>query len=130
MSEALYFDDPDGNGIEIARDRLASEWKWDGDIVDMATVGLDGDNLLAETNEAWKGMPEDTLMGHIHLHVSDLRQDRKFYMKGLGFDIVTRMPCAYSLQQMAITIILVSILGMVLVQRRQLKIVLDLIGLH
>ncbi|AXI07830.1 glyoxalase [Oceanobacillus zhaokaii] len=94
VSEALYFDDPDGNGIEIAHDRPASEWKWADGIVDMATVALDGDSLVAETNEAWKGMPAETLMGHIHLHVADLDKTETFYMKGLGFDIVTKFPGA------------------------------------
>ncbi|RDW19029.1 glyoxalase [Oceanobacillus arenosus] len=94
VSEALYFDDPDGNGIEIAHDRLASEWSWADSIVDMATVALDGDSLLAETNQEWKGMPENTLMGHIHLHVSDLDKADTFYMKGLGFNITTKFPGA------------------------------------
>lgn len=94
VSEALYFDDPDGNGIEIAHDRPASEWKWADGIVDMATVALDGDSLVAETDEAWKGMPEDTLMGHIHLHVADLDKTETFYGDGLGFNVVTRLPGA------------------------------------
>ncbi|RDW16230.1 VOC family protein [Oceanobacillus chungangensis] len=94
VSEALYFDDPDGNGIEIAHDRPNSEWNWADGMVDMATVALDGDSLLAETNEEWNGMPEDTLMGHIHLHVSDLDKTEEFYGKGLGFDVVTRFPGA------------------------------------
>ncbi|RLL41284.1 VOC family protein [Oceanobacillus piezotolerans] len=94
VSEALYFDDPDGNGIEIARDRHSSEWEWTGDQVSMATVALDGDGLLAETDEPWKGMPENTLMGHIHLHVADLEKTENFYVNGLGFDVVTRFPGA------------------------------------
>ncbi|WP_085993567.1 VOC family protein [Oceanobacillus senegalensis] len=94
VSEALYFDDPDGNGIEVYRDRPASEWNWIDNQVEMATVPLDGDSLLAESNKDWQGMPEDTVMGHIHLHVADLEQTEKFYMNGLGFNIVTRYPGA------------------------------------
>lgn len=94
VSEALYFDDPDGNGIEIACDRPASVWNWNGGIVEMATVQLDVQNLLQEAKSEWNGMPKDTLMGHIHLHVANLEETEKFYVDGLGFDIVTRFPGA------------------------------------
>ena len=94
VSEALYFDDPDGNGIEIAHDRDSAEWNWTGNHVSMATVGLGGDDLLAEAKEEWTGMPADTLIGHIHLHVSDLEKTREFYVNGLGFDVVTEFPGA------------------------------------
>ncbi|WP_067726636.1 VOC family protein [Oceanobacillus damuensis] len=94
VSEALYFDDPDGNGIEVAHDKDSSEWNWKDGQVSMATVALDGDGLLAETDESWKGMPADTLMGHIHLHVSDLESARKFYVDGIGFEVVTEFPGA------------------------------------
>lgn len=94
VSEALYFDDPDGNGIEVARDRPSSEWNWHGEKVEMATVALDADDLLSEADEEWTGMPEETLIGHIHLHVSDLETTEHFYVNGLGFNIVTRYPGA------------------------------------
>jgi catechol 2,3-dioxygenase len=29
-------------------------------------------------------------MGHIHLHVSELKKTEEFYVKGLGFDVVNR----------------------------------------
>jgi catechol 2,3-dioxygenase len=29
-------------------------------------------------------------MGHIHLHVSELSKTEEFYVKGLGFEVVTR----------------------------------------
>ena len=37
VSEALYISDPDGNGLEIYRDRPRSEWNWDGATVRMAS---------------------------------------------------------------------------------------------
>lgn len=94
VSEALYFDDPDGNGIEVAWDRPSTEWKWNEGLVDMATVQLDVQGLLQEAKSEWNGMPEDTLMGHIHLHVAQLVETEKFYVEGLGFNIVTRFPGA------------------------------------
>ncbi|WP_156291572.1 VOC family protein [Oceanobacillus salinisoli] len=94
VSEALYFDDPDGNGIEIARDRPSTEWNWNEDLVEMATVQMDAEGVLEAADKQWNGMPEDPLMGHIHLHVSDLDETENFYVNGLGFDIVTRYPGA------------------------------------
>ncbi|MFC3039765.1 VOC family protein [Virgibacillus xinjiangensis] len=92
VSEALYLHDPDGNEIEIYIDRDPSEWTWNGEEVAMAVDPLDFERLLknVEPGKSWEGMPEGTLMGHIHLHVSELVETEDFYVKGLGFDIVNR----------------------------------------
>jgi catechol 2,3-dioxygenase len=92
VSEALYFDDPDGNGIEIAHDKDSSTWEWNGDHVNMATVPLDAEGLMKELKAPWQGMPEETRVGHIHLHVADIEASRQFYIDGLGYDVVTEMP--------------------------------------
>lgn len=94
VSEALYLNDPDGNGIEVYRDRPSSEWKWHENLVEMATVQLDGEGILAESNAEWNGLPAGTLMGHIHLHVGDLKKAEEFYTKGLGFHVVSYYPQA------------------------------------
>ncbi|PAV28274.1 glyoxalase [Virgibacillus profundi] len=94
VSEALYLSDPDGNGIEVYHDRLASEWSWADGQVAMATEPLDGDGLLAESEKEWVSLPNDTVMGHIHLHVADLEKTREFYITGLGFKVVTNYPGA------------------------------------
>lgn len=95
VSEALYLDDPDGNGIEIYTDRPSAEWKWENKEVEMATKQLSAESLLAEAgNEKWEGIPEGTIMGHIHLHVADLKEAKRFYGEGLGFDLVSRYPQA------------------------------------
>jgi catechol 2,3-dioxygenase len=91
VSEALYLADPDGNGIEIYADRPSSTWKWNNEEVVMSTERLDIEGILAEGDgKPWAGMPSDTLMGHIHLHVSELHKTEEFYCKGLGFNVVTR----------------------------------------
>ncbi|MBT2694835.1 VOC family protein [Bacillus sp. ISL-55] len=91
VSEALYLADPDGNGIEIYTDRPASKWEWNKQHVVMATEPLDAENLFAEGMEGtWNGLPEGTVMGHIHLHVGELVKTEEFYTKGLGFDVVSR----------------------------------------
>lgn len=49
VSEALYLDDPDGNGVELYRDRPREEWplRPDGSL-DMYTIALNLDDLLRE----------------------------------------------------------------------------------
>ena len=51
VSEALYLNDPDGNGIELYRDRPKDEWPRDenGDFT-MFTRPLDLQGLLAEAD--------------------------------------------------------------------------------
>ena len=51
VSEALYLHDPDGNGIELYRDRDVSEWpKNPHGSVGMTTGPLDLESLLAEAD--------------------------------------------------------------------------------
>ena len=94
VSEALYITDPDGNGIEVYRDRPSKEWTWKDGLVDMATVELHGNSILAESDSKWKGLRSGTVMGHIHLHVGDLQKAEEFYTKGLGFEVVSHYPQA------------------------------------
>lgn len=49
VSEALYFRDPDGNGIEIYRDRAPEDWPRDANgALAMGNARLDVEALLAE----------------------------------------------------------------------------------
>ncbi|MDQ0887696.1 catechol 2,3-dioxygenase [Paenibacillus sp. V4I9] len=89
VSEALYLADPDGNGMEIYVDRPSDSWEWIGEQVSMSTEQVDLRSLLSETNgEKFTGLPSETIMGHIHLHVSDLAKAAEFYIHGLGFKVV------------------------------------------
>lgn len=91
VSEAIYIADPDGNGIEIYIDRDPSEWSWSNGEVAMAVDPLNFEDLLSEgKQQSWKGLPAGTVMGHIHLHVSELKKTEEFYSKGLGFEVVNR----------------------------------------
>ncbi|MEA0564330.1 MULTISPECIES: VOC family protein [Lysinibacillus] len=90
VSEALYLNDPDHNGIEVYVDRPESEWTWYVDQVHMVTEPLNIQSILEEGNGNWSGLPEGTVMGHIHLSVSNLAETEQFYTKGLGYDIVSR----------------------------------------
>jgi catechol 2,3-dioxygenase len=80
VSEAIYLDDPEGNGIEVYRDRLPEEWRWSGERIQMATDRLDLDNLAADAgNTTYAGAPEGLRVGHIHLRVGELEPTQQFY---------------------------------------------------
>jgi len=90
-SEALYLADPDGNGIEIYADRPRSAWTYRNGQLQMATIPLDIKGLMNELKtdpRPANGLPQATRIGHIHLHVSDLRAAEAFYRDVLGFDLM------------------------------------------
>ena len=92
VSEALYIKDLDGNEIEIYVDRDPEVWDWNGEEVAMTTDPLNFQELISHRvpDEKWVGLPTETVMGHIHLHVAELEKTEEFYVKGLGFDVVNR----------------------------------------
>ncbi len=93
VSEALYLSDPDGNGIEIYRDRPREEWRYRDGALEMATLPLDLDSLLGAlrgTTERQPKAPLGTRMGHVHLQVADLGEAERFYSGVLGFDVTVR----------------------------------------
>ena len=96
VSEAIYLDDPEGNGIEIYRDRDRSEWTYlpDG-MVTMATHRLDLQALYDEApKDGWQGQADGTAIGHIHLQVSDIPEADAFFRDVLGLDLMARYPGA------------------------------------
>ncbi|HUB03666.1 MAG TPA: VOC family protein [Solirubrobacteraceae bacterium] len=93
VSEALYLSDPDGNGIEIYRDRPRAEWTRVGDQLQMSTLPLDLNDVLGELKAATElqlAAPSGTTIGHVHLQVADLREAEAFYHGVLGFDVMVR----------------------------------------
>jgi catechol 2,3-dioxygenase len=88
VSEALYLRDPEGNGLELYRDRPRREWRYhDGQLV-LTTEALDIDELLA-TASAPAPLAPGTALGHIHLHTADLERASTFYREVLGLNLVT-----------------------------------------
>jgi catechol 2,3-dioxygenase len=93
VSEALYLSDPDGNGIEIYRDRPRDEWRRVDGQLQMATLPLDLRSLADELSKASAPQPQapaETTIGHVHLQVSELEQVESFYAGILGFDVMVR----------------------------------------
>jgi len=93
VSEALYLRDPEGNGIEIYRDRPREQWNRDNGELRMATLPLDLDSILAQLDadeEAANGMPAGTTIGHVHLQVADIPASEGFYNGAIGLDVMVR----------------------------------------
>lgn len=95
VSEALYLNDPEGNGIEIYRDRPSNEWSWENNFVKMETLAVDTETLLQQrSSEGWQGIPSHAKLGHLHLKTHDLSEARQFYIDTLGFQHVSKYPNA------------------------------------
>lgn len=96
VSEAIYLADPEGNGIEVYRDRQPEEWNFHEDgTVAMATERLDLQRLFNEAPQTpWAGMEPGTGLGHIHLQVGALPDADAFYRDVLGLKIMARYPGA------------------------------------
>jgi catechol 2,3-dioxygenase len=92
VSEALYLSDPEGNGIELYRDRPRDQWPVRDGVLQMDTLPLDLDGVLGELRreDASAGMPPGTRIGHVHLNVGDLTAAEAFYSGALGFDVTVR----------------------------------------
>ncbi len=93
VSEALYLSDPDGNGIELYRDRPRDEWRYADGQLEMATLPLDLRGLadeLAAADGPQPAAPAGTVIGHVHLQVASIPDAEAFYHGVLGFDVMTR----------------------------------------
>lgn len=89
VSQAFYFTDPEGNGVELYHDRPRDQWTWTNGEVAMDTLHLDP---VAYVNQHLAGLDPQQLpdtvgeLGHVHLSVGDIRTARDFYVSALGFD--------------------------------------------
>jgi catechol 2,3-dioxygenase len=95
VSESLYLDDPDGNGLEIYADRPRSMWPVRDGIVQMTVDPMDLAGVIAAGREQpgpWTGLPAETIVGHLHFTVSRLEPSVAFYRDVIGFDVMMRIP--------------------------------------
>lgn len=89
VSEAFYFTDPEGNGIELYTDRDRSQWTYVDGRVQMATLRLDPNKYLRDhLDEAVvaAGPRRAGKVGHVHLQVGDIETARAFYVDAIGFE--------------------------------------------
>lgn len=94
VSEALYFDDPDGHGIELYWDRPRDLWKRVNGDLKMSTDPLDLTDILREKSSKdgeGSNLLAGLILGHVHLHVRDLIQAETFYADVLGFKLQSRV---------------------------------------
>ncbi len=95
-SEAIYLADPEGNGIEIYRDRPFAKWRINADgTYPAVTEEVDADAIIdAATREPFQQIHPETKIGHVHLQVRDIEATEEFYGKILGLNIQTKIPSA------------------------------------
>ncbi|PRA06899.1 glyoxalase [Arthrobacter sp. MYb211] len=94
VSEAFYFTDPEGNGIELYWDRPREAWSWSDGQVAMDTVHLDPNAFLSSHLSEQAIAAQRTAeaeIGHVHLQVGDVATARAFYVNTLGFDETTSL---------------------------------------
>jgi catechol 2,3-dioxygenase len=85
VSEAFYLADPEGNGIELYRDRSRAEWPYENGKLKMVSEGLNVEELLSEA-PASSPLDANTTFGHLHLHVPNLEEAENFY-KQFGMEV-------------------------------------------
>ena len=92
VSESLYLADPDGNGIEIYRDRPREQWPYERGQLHMTTDPFDFDGVLSEPSHAGDSgaLARGTTIGHVHLRVASLPDSERFYVGVLGFELTQR----------------------------------------
>ncbi|MBO9052004.1 VOC family protein [Curtobacterium flaccumfaciens] len=89
VSNAFYFTDPEGNGVELYWDRDRTEWSWTHGMVDMDTKYVDPNAFLQShlTQDALDtAAARPGKVGHVHLSVGDVDAARSFYVDTLGFE--------------------------------------------
>lgn len=95
VSEAIYLSDPEGNGIEVYRDRPREEWTWENGQVRMDTLAVDVQGVVdAAEGTDFEGAPAGTTVGHVHLKVGSAAEAARFYADALGLDVVSHFPGA------------------------------------
>jgi catechol 2,3-dioxygenase len=93
VSEALYLTDPEGNGIEVYADRPREKWAFENSAIKMATIRLDIPGVLADVaagDAGWKGAPDGSVIGHVHLRVGDPAEAERWWYAELGLDTMAR----------------------------------------
>jgi catechol 2,3-dioxygenase len=89
VSEAIYLDDPEGNGVEVYNDRPPETWTWSNGLVRMKTERLDIEDLVQAAAGAtdYAAAPGGLRVGHIHLRVGDVPAAERFYSDVVGLTV-------------------------------------------
>lgn len=88
VSQAYYFTDPEGNGIELYWDRARTDWTWHDGRIEVASLPPDPNAFLHEHLDPATPTGAGTAdVGHVHLKVGDIPTARAFYVDALGFEV-------------------------------------------
>src|SRR5262245_59364004 len=92
VSEAIYLDDPEGNGVEVYADRPPDSWVWKDGLVTMPTVALDVQDLVRAGRDApdYAEAPAGLRVGHIHLRVGSVEVAEQFYGGPVGLALTRK----------------------------------------
>ena len=89
VSEAIYLDDPEGNGVEVYSDRPPKSWSWTDGVVRMGVDPLDISDLVSLTDprvDDYATAPAGLRIGHIHLRVGEIGAANAFYRTAIGLE--------------------------------------------
>ena len=90
VSEAIYLRDPDRHGIEVYADRPRETWEGHvGEL--MTTLPLDVDDLLAQADGGFDGLPDGTRMGHVHFRVRNVDETVGFWRELAGMGLMAQL---------------------------------------
>lgn len=92
VSEAFYFNDPEGNGVELYFDKDPSTWQWKNGQVEMDSIYIDIKDYILKHGQKSASLAKK--MGHVHLKVGSINEAKNFYSEVLGFRITAEMPTA------------------------------------
>ena len=91
VSEAIYLNDPDGNGIELYHDRPTQTWEWDNHLVKMGTSDVDIVGLLEQRPAQWQGFPSGVMIGHVHFVGRKVAEGDAFFIEQLQQDLTANL---------------------------------------
>ncbi len=88
VSEAFYFADPEGNGVELYFDKPRADWQFDqnGKPIMGGTYINESTYIRRYKNEYVNKSKVN--MGHVHLKVGNIATAKKFYEEILYFDVI------------------------------------------
>lgn len=92
VSEAFYFNDPEGNGVELYFDKDPTIWIWNNGQIEMDSVYIDVKEYILAHGQT--STTQAKKMGHVHLKVGSIAEAKRFYVEVLGFRITAEMPTA------------------------------------
>ncbi len=88
FSNAFYFHDPEGNGIELYWDLPVEVWQNKPAGWMPQNTAIDPNAFLREHFDPSRESAGEATIGHVHLQVGDIPTARRFYVDTLGFDVV------------------------------------------